>query len=274
MHDFLASPKAKVGRAKKHLADLQIDVSAYHRRQPYRIETDRESKAGYELYRFRFIEPIPEVWGSAVGDVIHNLRSALDTLATALAVHNGTTSQSKLKKTYFPIGSTKEIFDDKLPRDLNGASAHARRMVKRLKPYKGGTEAFWRLHQLDILDKHTLLIPVGASHTRIGLIFDPNRLFQSHFPDMPNPGFKDMIPLFFAPADTQFPLEDGDVIAQYGFGPDPDGKKKPDFQFAFDIAFGEGQIIDGQPVIPSLQQLVDFVERVISIFASHVFKTT
>jgi hypothetical protein len=45
-------------------------------------------------------------------------------------------------------------------------------------------------------------------------------------------------------------------------------------ELLFEVAFGEGQIIDGQPVLPSLQQLIDFVERVTDIFARRVLKTT
>lgn len=272
MGRLLSSTEAKIARAKKHLAELEVEVAAFHGRNPYRIETDRNSEPGHELYRFRFVEAIPREWGTVIGDVIHNLRGALDNLATSLAVHNGTTSQTKLKDTYFPIGATKQVFEKRLTNNLASASPAARRIVQRLKPYKGGTDAFWQLNQLDILDKHYSLIPVGASHTRVGMIFDPNRLFAAHFPDKPLPDFKEMLPLYLAPADTQFPLKDGDVVGKYGFGPDPEGKHKPNFQFTFDIAFGEGQIIDGQPVVSSLQQLVDFVERVVAIFRRHILK--
>ena len=36
-------------------------------------------------------------------------------------------------------------------------------MIKSLEPYKGGDERFFPLHTLDIVDKHRLLITVGAS---------------------------------------------------------------------------------------------------------------
>ena len=37
-------------------------------------------------------------------------------------------------------------------------------LIKRAEPYQGAGNPFWRLHQLDIADKHTLLVPVGVAH--------------------------------------------------------------------------------------------------------------
>jgi hypothetical protein len=96
--NLLASTRSKIDRAKKHFADLSVEISAYHGRNPYRIVIDTHSEPPKELYRFQFTEAIPCGWGSMIGDVIHNLRSALDTLATALAVLNGTTSPASCER--------------------------------------------------------------------------------------------------------------------------------------------------------------------------------
>ncbi len=266
--DLLAGTKSKIGRAKKHLADLGAEISAYHGRTPYRIISDRQSKPGHELYRFEFTEAIPCEWGPVVGDIVHNLRGALDTLATAMVVANGKTSNSVIQNTYFPIGATEQVFNEKLPADLRGASEAARAMVKELKPYKGGTDTFWQLHRLDILDKHTALIPVGAGHTNI--IWKANFTGLREMMGLTGSG-PDVPPVVFNPNKTQFPLKNGDVVFDYGFGDDKDGKFQGEFKFTFDVAFGEGQIIDGQPLIPCIQQFVDFVERTVEIFDRRLF---
>ena len=41
---------------------------------------------------------------------------------------------------------------------------------------------------------------------------------------------------------------------------------KPKTEITFEIAFGEGQIFDGEPVVETLTQLIDLVERVVGIF--------
>jgi hypothetical protein len=139
-----------------------------------------------------------------------------------------------------------------------------------MKPYKGGTDAFWQIHQLDILDKHTALIPVGASHSNILWKFNFRGIFEmmgvtdpKQVPDMP--------PLTIRPADRQFPLKNGDVVFTYNPGTDIEGKHKGDFQSTLEIAFGEGQIIDGQPVVPSLKQFIDFVAGTVETFDRNLF---
>lgn len=271
---LLASPLAKIDRAKKHLGDLAGEISAFHARNPYRIVIDKDSKPGHELHRVRFLEDIPVCWGTIVGDVLHNLRSSLDNLASALVIANGRTGRNVINDAYFPIGSSALGFQKSLA-TLKGVSANAKRVFERLKPYQGGTEAFWRLHRLDNLDKHTVLIPVGASHTSILWKFNALPGFEAMFADvggLPADFVAPELPqIALTPANIQFPLKDGDVIFDYGLGSDAEGKFKGEFQFILDIAFGEGQIIDGQPVVPSLQQFIDFVERVVDIFARHAF---
>jgi len=271
---LLASTLAKIDRAKKHLGELTGEIGAFHARNPYRIMIDKDSKPGHELHRVRFLEDIPVSWGTIVGDVLHNLRSSLDNLASALVVANGRTGRNVINDAQFPIASSELGFQKSLAA-LKGVSAEAKRVIERLKPYQGGTDAFWRLHRLDNLDKHTVLIPVGASHTSILWKFNTLPGFEAMFADkggLPADFVApELPPMILTPANFQFPLKDGDVIFDYGLGPDTEGKRKGDFQFTIDIAFGEGQVIDGQPVVPSLQQFIDFVERVVDIFARHAF---
>ena len=39
---MLTSTKAKIDRAKKHLAELSAEIAAYHGRNPYRIVIDKD----------------------------------------------------------------------------------------------------------------------------------------------------------------------------------------------------------------------------------------
>ena len=259
--DPLFSVRVKIDRAKKHLNELGAEISAFLAAQPYDIIIDENTEPGKRLYRIKNRKLIPSDWGGAIGDIVHNLRSSLDNLATALAIANGTTSKDILKNTYFPIGTCKAGFEKLLPNYLRGASPDARRLVERLKPYPGGTDAFRRLHDLDVLDKHSAIVPVGLAHTgavwEVGLVIEGMTLPEISLP--------------FAPKKPIYPLKDGDVIASskhFSGGP-----HKENLDAAFSIAFGEGQIVDGESVIPTLQQFIDFVERVIGIFAKHILKT-
>lgn len=62
----------------------------------------------------------------------------------------------------------------------------------------------------------------------------------------------------------QFPLQDGAIVFAA-----PIGEIDYDPQVTIQVAFGEGQIAEGEPMIPTLNQLVDFTERLINIFAKY-----
>lgn len=278
--NLLCGVRVKIDRAKYHLVNLESAIHRYHSSTPYEIVAEADANSGNNVFRFRYLQPIPKEWGGIIGEIIHALRSALDNLATALVIHNGATSKTALKETYFPIGASKEAFQDSMARRFSRTSPAAQRIVERLKPYKGGTTAFWQLHQLDILDKHTGLIPVGTGTGKVGI----------QFPTLQFPGMKGTpptLPLVYFDLNRRFPLKDGDEVFQMGltaaaFMESPSAtaadfteearKNHPDLQFTFHVSFGEGQIIDGEPVIPALAQFIDFAERVVDIFARNVLK--
>lgn len=174
--DALQSVRVKVDRAKRHLTQLEADIRAFLVSEPYLVCRVRDPDTGHEHYKLRIRQPIPEYFAGMVGDVIHNLRASLDNLATALAIHNGSTSKTKISETYFPISASKASFESEVPKKLAHVSAKHVQMIRRLQPYRGGTLAALRdLHDLDILDKHRAIVPVGAAlkHVTINLSSRP-----------------------------------------------------------------------------------------------------
>ena len=43
-------------------------------------------------------------------------------------------------------------------------------------------------------------------------------------------------------------------------------------QFTFEAAFGEGQVVEGQPIFPTVDELVQSTERVIEIFERWIIR--
>lgn len=269
-HPLLAV-RIKIGRAKRHLTELDAAIRQYHAIPPYRIVIDKETEPGEELHCFYFVEPIPDCLGGIVGDIVHNLRASLDNLATALAIQNGANG----RHTKFPIGATKEDFERNVTPYLKGVPAQAKKIIKRLKPYKGGNTVFWRLHQLDILDKHTVIIPVGVANSAVNIQFNwlPGWFKEGEVvPKAPR----------FSLGTKPRHLKDGDILPQLKFQAAghtidgvqtqfSEGETKSNFDFTFSISFGESQIIDGDPVVPTLNQFIDFIERVVGIFERKFF---
>lgn len=128
MSNALSGVKAKINRAEKHLADLHAEIAAFHRSVPYEILTEEDAATGDLIKRIKIVRPIPKEWGAIVGDVVHNLRSALDHLAVALVIRNGVTSDRILKDTYFPIGASKAGFPEQMAKRAGHAGADALRL--------------------------------------------------------------------------------------------------------------------------------------------------
>lgn len=68
-----------------------------------------------------------------------------------------------MAETYFPIGGSREDFEKTGIGKIKRLSAAAQKRICGLKPYKGSNDPLWQLHQLDILDKHVVLVPVAAA---------------------------------------------------------------------------------------------------------------
>jgi len=109
-----------------------------------------------------------------------------------------------------------------------------------------------------------LLIPVAAAHSHFGIRHDLIGPGMDHLPPSP---------WYFAKAtDRKVPLKNGDELIAYRRGTGDGYEDKTDFNFTFEVAFGEGQIFDGDAVIPTLHELINFTERLINIFALHIFR--
>lgn len=91
-----------------------------------------------------------------VGDIIHNLRAALDLMAAELCRLNKESDDG----VYFPFCETADKLAEMIKRrKFDRAGPAAVRLLTELKPYKGGNAALRGIHDLDIQDKHQSLIP-------------------------------------------------------------------------------------------------------------------
>jgi len=118
--------------------------------------------------RLRVADDVPSKVSVIFGDVVHNLRSALDDLAWQLSLACGGEPN---RSTAFPV------FDE-IPADLGAeiarrvpsASAEIVDTIRGLEPYRGGKGTkVWQIHQLNIIDKHRLLVKVGTCNVWINV---------------------------------------------------------------------------------------------------------
>ena len=132
----LAGARLKIERAKHHLRVIDREILTFIESEPYRGVADVEPETGDEVYRIKIIKEIPPLWSTITGDAIHNMRAALDLVATAVVVANNGNGN----KAYFPFGNTPQHFAQK----VKGASQAAVDLIRKFKRYKGGTTALWQ----------------------------------------------------------------------------------------------------------------------------------
>jgi hypothetical protein len=95
-----------------------------------------------------------------IGDALHNLRSALDLLYYATVLECGGVPT---KWTRFPVRDTRDALIAPLTGALEKQQINAKVsevILDVVKPYETGNYALWALDDLNIRDKHQLLVPV------------------------------------------------------------------------------------------------------------------
>jgi hypothetical protein len=237
--------RAKIERAKKHIDDFEI-LSRSLAQDLYEIRAESDPQTGEKLHSV-FLKTVPEEVRLIIGDAVHNLWSSLDYLVWQLAESNGGPGN---KGHMFPIcNSATEYQKPKTSRKVQGIHPDAEKIIDSLKPYAGGNDELWAIHELDIIDKHRLLIVAAAAMSGI---------FAGH-----------VVRNWIAEATRWSPgmrypvLKEADIVYRIAVG-SPDYDK--DFQLTIEIAFGEPKIIEGKPVSPFLHQMAGLVDRIVDLF--------
>ena len=122
-------------------------------KNPHCITVETDPNTGNSVLSIAPAKPFPSILLTILGDALHNLRVALDHAWFASCIRC-------TEFTKFPARETRESFEAA----INGLKENAREEVKSylrdsVQPYRGGVgEIFLHLHNLDIQDKHRLLI--------------------------------------------------------------------------------------------------------------------
>jgi len=266
---WLVGVYAKIGRAKEHIGELDAEIRRFEKSTPYIVQPRLEPTSGDTLFVLRVREEVPLRCNSIGGDCIHNLRSSLDYLARQLVLVNDGTPT---KQTAFPIFDSAEKFETGALGQIKGASKEAVALIKRLKPYRGGNDWLWRLHRLDIADKHREFITAEMAHEDVTIDMSIGMRKAAR-----EAGFDwaDRIPstaIGIRPANRQYPLVDGTVLYRIPAGVDPT-EVDMDPKFTLQISFGKSEGLEGEAVFPALHQLVGAVEDTVNLFRP-VFTST
>jgi hypothetical protein len=230
--DRLILAKVKVERAKENLKEFDRIAETFRDKNHTIVVAHGHGKFSYSAgppdtrtYPVRSFELF-----AVAGDIVNNLRSALDHLAWQLVEANGSIPS---KHTAFPITTDAKTYEEAKARKVQGMSTDAVRLIDSLKPYQGGNDALWRLHEICNIDKHQTIVAVGQNILLEGVGFEGYFWRQAT-----NPHFHRL------------------------FGPTADDK--------VDVPAKESarqpQVLESETLVPFLHQIVDIVDSVIDQF--------
>lgn len=253
--DKLAGVRAKLDRANKHIADLDVAIAAFLDSRPYPIGTKSDANTRQLTYYVVESPPIPSEISLICGDAIHCLRSSLDHLAYQMFLASG--GAEKFKSVSFPIFDDVKKFEAGFRGKIHGISNAAGDMLQEIQPYKGGKgNDLWVLHYLNNTDKHRLLVPTGVGFKLdIAAIAEreATRLLGDRW-EWAKDAFT-TVERYFGPKSC---IKTGHEL----FVDVPDAEFDENVKFRFDIAFNEAGVIEGEPILPTLKHFVNIVNDV------------
>jgi hypothetical protein len=245
--DFL-SARMKVERACKHILDVEEWFRAYRDLNRYKVRIDFDFETGESEGSGLSIGADPQGDGRTpngnvfciVGDAVHNLRSALDHVAAAIFRVHGEDPE----RASFPIDKDrKSLISQPRYREIEGLAPSIAPLIADYICSGNSADLFVGLNHLDRADKHRALITtVAMNKITVHCIADENETRD------------------FA-LGTIYILEGGKFPAA---GSLAHSHNERNSHATADIVFGEGEIFQHQPVIPTLHQLVQLVAGLIN----------
>jgi len=257
----------KIERAKKHILDLEAAIGAFRKTNPYTVGTKRDPQTRKLVYYMTRVDPVPLEIAAISGDVVHNLRTALDYLHQHLfMIGTGTSIPSKDVAFYIDGDPNPKHYKTSAPAKVQGLRQDAVNALSHIEPYKGGKgHSLWILNELNNIDKHRALVMVGSAYRSVSIWPIAQRLMATVPGESAIP--EEMAKImheasFIRPADTLCPLKAGDQL----FIDAIDAEPNQQMQFRFDVAINEVQVIEGKPMFETLHQLTELVSGIILTF--------
>lgn len=267
--------RLKLLRAEEHFQNLQNSMHEFYEREPYTLVQEHNLEQDQHILRLKVREDPPPAWSPIIGDIVHNMRSALDHLVWQLVVKNG---EEPTVTNQFPIflldPFAPEAHLTKRSRDkaINGWKRNTRGMhlqdielLKDHQPYLTSdnpeSNPLHLLRELSNWDKHRTLH--FASSSLVGPLF----YLQ------PESRRSAIRPLNVKP--ERHLLLDGEEVARYeivSYGPNAHASVHA--KIMSDIVFGRGSPCEGRWLAKTLHEIGYCVSKVVLEFKGQFDRTS
>lgn len=238
--DPFASPKRRLTRAKRNLRSIKERGKRFFAKEPHELVIDVDRDTNRDVYKLRLRRRLSPGFTDSVVECIEGLRAVLDLTGYACAMAAGCLNP---KGTYFPIAdSASQLDTDVIGRGrCKDIPADIVTLFRGFRPYKGGNDPIWALNKLCNTSKHKLIAPMAmGTDGSFFRYFSPPAGTQIFVPVWDS--VKNEIPIFSVP---------GGTLPKY------------DLDVAYFVAFGDVEVVQGQPAIPVLYTIGSEVERIL-----------
>lgn len=253
VYTFLG-PRAKVDRAQEQLRLLGHEIEAVLSGavKPYQLRANADLAMQVHSVTIHIASPPPLAWSVRVGEIVHNLRSALDHMVYEMIL---TATGQGSDWSEFPIFLDRSRYDHARTGGVaktRGLRPEAVHYIEQIQPWNKQPNPelhrLWALHQLSIADKHRLLhlTSLAAGCAGFSLVASAS------------------VSLAASRVRPDGPVQDGDELARWQLADltDERGHVKVEGDITYGIAFSPDSPWAGNLVVESLQQLVETVEGV------------
>ncbi len=240
MADF-SDARAKLGRANKHISEVQTEVAKFLATDFYRLRIEPYENDARIQVVFDSLHQPDKSLNLIVGDAISNLRSVLDYVVVGISGN---------RKGAFPFADAPNQFKGEVKHGAIGAFSIklADVLLDEIQAYPGGKgQPLWTLNKLRNIDKHRLLL------TTVHLAAIKLSLRTTSGVHMENCTFG-------VPAGGRMIIVDTPGHAEITSEPTP----------FFHVRLEEPPFVQSEPVVDLLQRLAGSVETCLKAFETFV----
>lgn len=166
--------RLKIKRANMHITEANVIIDGFRSPKLQEIRHEIDPNTGNQFLHYGLKSTVSfDNLALVIGDAIHNLKTAVDhgwyTLLHAFApaaINNW---------TQFPVRNDRATLEHGLTgikiNTINSALFEF--VVNDLRPYReGGNDGICTIHDLDVRDKHKLLLPLARVTAVVGAVFE------------------------------------------------------------------------------------------------------
>jgi hypothetical protein len=217
----MESSRLKLDRAWEHLTSLEDEVEAFLKREPYEFDWRFDGNLRIMYIFVTPTEELPVKWAIVLGDILHNLNSALDHLVCSLARLSD--SEDDCTATEFPVFTGRAGFEGKKERALRGVPEEAQGIIEELQPFNSGEDP--TMHVLEVLRRFYNI----DKHRRLHLVV--GNLREAHY----TPTHPDVVPIRMHAG----PIRGRTELAAFHAPPHVEDIQRIDTDVSFDVVIDE-----------------------------------